>query len=313
LGIAWNTSRIPDLSGRVALVTGANSGIGQIAAEELAAHGASVLLACRDPGKGEVALKAVRARRPAEASVELIALDLTDLASVRAAAAGVNTRPKPLDLLVNNAGVMAPPRRETADGFELQLGTNHLGHFALTGLLLDKLKAAPAARVVTVTSGAHRIGRIDFDDLQRRHRYRRWSAYGQSKLANLLFALELQRRAVGADLDLRSMAAHPGYASTNLQRAGPQLDAGPFSKLTAPAWSTANLLFGQSPEGGALPTLYAATEPDLPGGSLVGPGGFGSMRGAPVLESPSGAALDADTASRLWEVSEELTGVGFEL
>ena len=311
--MAWSASEIPDLSGRVALVTGANSGIGLVAAEELAAHGASVLLACRDPRRGEEGLGAVRARRPGDAAVELIALDLADLASVRAAATEVAARPEPLDLLVNNAGVMAPPRRETADGFELQLGTNHLGHFALTGLVAEKLTAAPAPRVVTVTSGAHRIGGIDFDDLQRTRHYMRWTAYGQSKLANLLFALELQRRAVAADLELRSMAAPPGYASTNLQHAGPQLDAGLFSKLTAPAWSLSNVLFGQSAEDGALPTLYAATEPDLPGGSLIGPGGFASMRGAPAFESPSGAALDEDIAARLWEVSEELTGVEFVL
>jgi NAD(P)-dependent dehydrogenase (short-subunit alcohol dehydrogenase family) len=302
---------MPDLTGRVALVTGANSGIGLVAAEELAADGASVLLACRDLGKGEASLTAVRARRPADATVELIALDLADLASIRTAATVVAGRPEPLDLLVNNAGVMAPPRRETADGFELQLGTNHLGHFALTGLLIGKLKAAPEPRVVTVTSGAHRIGKIDFDDLQRRHHYMRWTAYGQSKLANLLFALELQRRAAAADLALRSMAVHPGYAATNLQQSGPQLEAGLLSKLSAPAWSISNHLFGQSPEGGALPTLYAATEPELPGGSLIGPGGFASMRGAPAFETPSGAALDEDTARRLWEVSEELTGVPF--
>ena len=310
-GIAWNASHIPDLAGRVALVTGANSGIGLVAAEELAAHGASVLLACRDPSKGEAALAAVRDRRPGGAPVELIALDLADLASVRTAAAEVAARPEPLDLLVANAGVMAPPRRETADGFELQLGTNHLGHFALAGLLLEKLQAAPAPRVVTVTSGAHRIGGIDFDDLQRRRRYMRWSAYGQSKLANLLFALELGRRAAAADSELRSMAAHPGYASTNLQHAGPQIGAGLLSKLTAPAWSASNHLFGQSAEDGALPTLYAATEPDLPSGSLIGPGGFASMRGAPTLETPSPAALDPDVAARLWAVSEELTGVAF--
>ena len=311
--IAPDASQIPDLTGRTALVTGANSGIGLAAAEELAAHGASVLLGCRDARRGEEALAAVRGRRPGDAAVELVAIDLADLASVRAAAAEVAARPRPLDLLINNAGVMAPPRRETADGFELQLGTNHLGHFALTGLLREKLLAAPEARVVTVTSGAHRIGSIDFDDLQRRHHYMRWTAYGQSKLANLLFALELQRRAVAADLPLRSMAAHPGYAATNLQHAGPQLDAGPLSKLTAPFWSVANHLAGQSPRDGARPTLYAATEPDLPGGSLIGPGGFASLRGAPALETPSGAALDEETARRLWQVSEELTGVELSL
>jgi NAD(P)-dependent dehydrogenase (short-subunit alcohol dehydrogenase family) len=272
-----------------------------------------VLLACRDTGRGEEALAAVGARRRGSAPVDLVALDLADLGSVREAAAAVAARPEPLDLLLNNAGVMAPPRRETVDGFELQLGTNHLGHFALTALLREKLTAAPEPRVVTLTSGAHRFGSIDFDDLQRRRRYMRWLAYGQSKLANLLFALELQRRAVAADLTLRSMAAHPGYAATNLQHAGPQLDAGLLSRLTAPAWSVSNHLFGQSPRDGALPTLYAATEPDLSGGSLIGPGGFASLRGAPALETPSGAALDEGTARRLWEVSEELTGVEFAL
>ncbi len=270
-----------------------------------------MLLGCRDAGRGKAALAAVCKRRSADAAIELIALDLADLASVRVASAAVAARPEPLDLLVNNAGVMAPPRRETADGFELQLGTNHLGHFALTGLLLAKLKAAPEPRVVTLTSGAHRFGSIDFDDLQRRHHYMRWLAYGQSKLANLLFALELQRRAAAADLGLGSIAAHPGYAATNLQHAGPQLEAGLLSKLTAPIWSISNRLIGQSPRDGALPTLYAATEPGLPGGSLIGPGGFASMRGAPAFETPSGAALDEATASRLWEVSEELTGVEF--
>jgi NAD(P)-dependent dehydrogenase (short-subunit alcohol dehydrogenase family) len=208
---------------------------------------------------------------------------------------------------------MAPPRRETADGFELQLGTNHLGHFALTGLLTERLVAAPEPRVVTLTSGAHRIGSVDFDDLQRRRHYFRWTAYGQSKLANLLFALELQRRAAAADSTLRSIAAHPGYAATNLQHAGPTLGGDLLSRLADPFWSISNHLVGQSTEDGALPTLYAATEPGLPGGSLVGPGGFASLRGAPALETPSGAALDEETARRLWEVSEELTGVEFSI
>jgi NAD(P)-dependent dehydrogenase (short-subunit alcohol dehydrogenase family) len=311
--MGWDASDIPDLSGRVALVTGANSGIGLAAAEELAAHGASVLLACRDRARGAAAVEVVRARRPADAAVELVELDLGDLASVRAAATTVAACPEPLDLLVNNAGVMAPPRRETADGFELQLGTNHLGHFALTALLRDRLLAAPEPRVVTLTSGAHRLGSIDFDDLQRRHRYMRWLAYGQSKLANLLFALELQRRAAAADSNLRSLAAHPGYAATNLQHAGPRIGGGLFSRLTDPVWSVSNHLLGQSAAAGALPTLYAATEPDLPGGALIGPDGPAAIRGAPTLESPSRAALDEDTARRLWQVSEELTGVEFAL
>ncbi len=309
--MGWSADDIPDLSGRTALVTGANSGIGLAAAEELAAHGAELVLACRDAGRGEEALARVRER--AAAGAELVELDLADLAAVRTAAAALAGRVERLDLLVNNAGVMAPPRRESADGFELQLATNHLGHFALTAGLLGPLRAAPEPRVVTLTSGAHRVGSIDFDDLQREHGYFRWTAYGQSKLANLLFALELQRRAAGAGLPLRSLAAHPGYAATNLQHAGPELGLGPLGKAISPLTSVTNLVFGQSAAAGALPTLYAATEPGIPGGLLIGPGGFAGMRGAPQVESPSGRALDEDTARRLWEVSEELTGASFEL
>ncbi len=309
--MGWSAADIPDLSGRTALVTGANSGIGLAAAEALAAHGAEVLLACRNPQRGSDALARVRERGGAGA--ELVALDLADLASVRATAAEVAGRVERLDLLVNNAGVMAPPRRESADGFELQLATNHLGHFALTAGLLGPLLAAAEPRVVTLTSGAHRIGSIDFDDLQRRHRYMRWMAYGQSKLANLLFALELQRRAAAAELPLKSLAAHPGYAATNLQHAGPELGLGPLGHLASPLISLTNFAFGQSAAAGALPTLYAATEPGIPGGLLIGPGGLGGMRGAPQVESPSGGALDEDVARRLWEVSEGLTGAELDL
>src|SRR5215218_6878092 len=210
--VPWSPAEIPDQSGRRAIVTGANSGLGLIAARELARKGAAVVLACRNQAKGAAALEQVRAAAPG-AQAELARLDLGSLDSVRAFAA---TQAAPLDLLLNNAGVMAPPRAETADGFELQLGTNHLGHFALTGLLLGALKAA-SPRVVTISSNAHQLGRIDFDDLQSRRRYRRWRAYNQSKLANLLFMLELDRRARAAGLPLASVGAHPGYSATNLQ------------------------------------------------------------------------------------------------
>ena len=239
------------------------------------------------------------------AAVELRTLDLADLASVRAFAANLETDP---DLLVNNAGVMAIPRRTTADGFEMQLGTNHLGHFALTGLLLPALLRRPEPRVVTLSSGAHRTGRIAFDDLQGERRYRRWGAYSQSKLANLLFAFELQRRAEAAGAPLRSVAAHPGYAATNLQSA--RLEDGVVAWLEAQGMRVGNLVVAQSDAAGALPTLYAATM-DLPGGAYVGPDGIGESRGHPRLVGASKAATSLETARRLWEVSEELTGVRY--
>ena len=223
--MSWTAADIPDQTGQTAVVTGANSGIGLIAARELARAGATVVMACRDQGKGEDAIAELRKEVPG-AEPQLRRLDLASLASVREFATAVSGQHGSIDLLVNNAGVMATPRRETADGFELQLGTNHLGHFALTGLLLQRLNAGPEPRVVTVTSTAHRTGRINFDDLQGEKRYFRWAAYGQSKLANLLFAYELQRRAEAAGLELRSIAAHPGYSATNLQSAGPGLGGG---------------------------------------------------------------------------------------
>jgi NAD(P)-dependent dehydrogenase (short-subunit alcohol dehydrogenase family) len=235
--------------------------------------------------------------------VEVRRLDLADLASVRAFAEGFDG---PLDLLVNNAGVMATPRRTTADGFELQLGTNHLGHFALTGLLLDKLRGG---RVTTVSSGAHNIGWMRFDDLMGERRYQRWLAYGQSKLANLLFAFELQRRADAAGFPLTSTAAHPGYAATNLQMAGPQLEG---SRWREALGRFGNVLLAQSDEMGALPTLYAATE-DLPGGTYIGPDGFAEQRGHPTIVGANGRARDEQSARRLWEISEGLTGVTYGL
>lgn len=301
---------IPDLSGQVALVTGANSGLGLVTARELARHGARVLMACRDTAKGEAARRAVLADTGAPAEqVEVRALNLASLESVRGLAAGWQG---PLDVLVLNAGVMAPPkRRPTADGFELQWGTNHLGHFALAGLLWPVLveregRPLSHARVVTVSSGAHKMGRIDFADLNHERSYRAWQAYGQSKLANLLFALELDRRAAAAGAPVVSAAAHPGYASTNLQLAGPAMDGPAFKKSVIRA---ANRVMGQSDAQGALPQLAAATLDAVPGGAYVGPGGFMESRGLPVFVHPSAAARDAVDARRLWAESERLTGV----
>ncbi len=308
MAVAWTSAQMPDQRGRVAIVTGANSGLGLVTARELARVGASVVLACRSTDRGERAASAIRGAVPA-AEVSVRELDLGDLASVRVFAdrfAG-EREGQGLDLLINNAGVMATPRRVTRDGFESQLATNHLGHFALTGLLLGRLLAAPSPRVVTVSSAAHRIGRIDFEDLQGERRYNRWRAYGQSKLANLLFCFELARRASASGTGLVSVAAHPGYAATNLQFAGPA------------AWyergvmALANRVLAQSAEMGALPTLYAASSADLPGGSFVGPGGPGEARGYPRIVTAAGKAYDEDAGRRLWEVSERLTGVRYEL
>jgi NAD(P)-dependent dehydrogenase (short-subunit alcohol dehydrogenase family) len=294
---------LPDQHGRTAVITGANSGIGLEAARELARASAQVVMACRDTAKGEAAADAIREELP-NAELDVAALDLAALDSVRAFAVGFAR--ERLDLLINNAGVMASPYTQTRDGFELQLATNHLGHFALTGLLLDKLLATPGARVVTVSSTAHKMGRIDFDDLQSERSYQRWRAYGQSKLANLLFAFELDRRLKTTDADLLSVAAHPGYSATNLQFAATP------SRLERLGSVVLNRVYAQSAERGAAPTLYAATA-DIPGGSFVGPDGFQEMRGEPKLVKATRAARDPQTAQRLWEVSEQLTGVHFSL
>jgi NAD(P)-dependent dehydrogenase (short-subunit alcohol dehydrogenase family) len=300
----WTAEDIPDQTGRVAVVTGANSGLGAAVVGQLAHHGAEVILACRDTIKGEAVAEGIDAPK---ASAVVARLDLGDLASVRAFATALASDHARVDLLVNNAGVMAPPRGKTKDGFELQFGTNHLGHFALTGLLLPLLLASAAPTVVTVSSQAHRGGYINFDDLAGERRYNRWAAYGQSKLANLLFAFELDRRSRQAGLDLLSQAAHPGWAATNLQSAGPAL---PYERLFM---AIVNRTYAQSAEMGALPILYAATVPDLPGGSFVGPDGIGEGRGYPKLVHGSSRAYDAEVARRLWSVSEQLTGVSFNL
>ena len=289
----WTASDLPALSGRTFVVTGANSGIGLVAARELARAGARVVLAVRDVAKGEAAAETIAGE------TEVRQLDLADLASVRAFA---DAWEGDLDVLVNNAGVMAIPESRTKDGFEMQIGTNHLGHFALTNLLLPRI----SDRVVTISSGAHRTGKISLDDLNWEARgYQRWRAYGQSKLANLLFTLELQRRLAEADSDTIAVAAHPGYSATNLQNRTESFIQNGIMWVT-------NRVLAQSDEMGALPTLYAATQ-DVPGGSYVGPDGFQEQRGHPTLVGRSDAASDADTARKLWELSEELTGVSFPL
>jgi NAD(P)-dependent dehydrogenase (short-subunit alcohol dehydrogenase family) len=286
----WTAADIPAQEGRTVIVTGANSGLGASTARELARAGASVILACRNLAKGEAAAETM------SGTVEVRQLDLSDLASVRAFADTVDR----VDVLINNAGVMAVPKGTTADGFELQIGTNHLGHFALTGLLLDRI----TDRVVTLSSGAHRMGRIDLDDLNWQHRrYRRWGAYGQSKLANLMFAFELHRRLSKARSTVRSLAAHPGYASTELQSHTESFQ----DKIMV----LGNWLIGQSADMGALPTLYAATASDAGGGAFIGPDGLLGLHGHPTTSACSTAAKDELVAARLWTLSEKLTGVTY--
>jgi NAD(P)-dependent dehydrogenase (short-subunit alcohol dehydrogenase family) len=297
---SWTVDDIPDQTGRTALVTGANSGLGLHTSIALARRGARVLMACRNPAKADEALHRVTTDVPG-ARAELVRLDLASLDSIRTAAKDVAARTSSLDLLVDNAGVMAIPRTQTADGFEMQLGTNHLGHFALTGLLLPLLLAGADPRVVVVSSDAHKIGRIRFEDLMGEKSYGRWSAYGQSKLANLLFVRELDRRAAGG---IVAAGAHPGYAATNLQSnyGNPVVDL--FMRI-------GNRVIAQSDEAGALPQLYAATMPDVKSGEYFGPSGVFGLRGAPDRDTPSRAASDDETARRLWDVSEQLTGVTY--
>jgi NAD(P)-dependent dehydrogenase (short-subunit alcohol dehydrogenase family) len=305
----WTVEDIPDQRGRVALVTGANSGLGFQTARALAGKGASVLMACRNQEKGAEALARVKAEHP-DAKAELLELDLADLSSVRRAANDALARHERLDLLINNAGVMAIPHRTTADGFEMQFGTNHLGHFALTGLLLDRILSTEDSRVVSVSSGAHRIGRMNFDDLQGERRYRKWRAYGQSKLANLLFTRELQRRLAASDASTIAVVAHPGYASTHLQTAGPKM-AG--SNVMTRFFGLANRFFSQSDAMGALPQLYAATAPTVVGGEFFGPDGRTGMQGYPTRVGMTRAARNDADARRLWVASEDLTGVSYDL
>lgn len=304
----WTPADMPDLTGRRAIVTGANSGLGLVTAQELAEHGAQVTMAVRDVTKGNAAAASMRSP---QGSIDVMALDLADLTSVRAFAdAWSQANPEGLDLLINNAGIMAIPRTMSVDGFEMQLATNHLGHFALTGLLMPALMAIPHSRVVTVSSQAHRMGRINFEDLQGTKSYGAWRAYGQSKLANLLFTAELQRRLDRLGVPMLALAAHPGFAATNLQQAGPAMRG---RKLQARITTAMSKVMAQSAEMGALPTLFAATAPGIPGDSYIGPDGFGEQRGYPRIVDRSASAKNESDAKRLWEESEVLTGVIYPL
>jgi NAD(P)-dependent dehydrogenase (short-subunit alcohol dehydrogenase family) len=300
----WSTADVPDQSGRVAIVTGANTGLGYHTAEVLAECGAHVVLAVRNLQKGNLALARIVAAHP-KADVTLQELDLGSLDSVRAAAAALRKAYPRIDLLINNAGVMWTPKQNTADGFEMQFGTNHLGHFALTGLLLDDLLPVRNSRVVTVSSTGHRLrAAIHFDDLQWEHHYDRVAAYGQSKLANLLFTYELQRRlAAREQRTTAALAAHPGGSNTELARNLPT--------IFKPAVAVLGPLLFQNAAMGALPTLRAATDPDAEGGQYYGPDGLGEQRGHPKLVSSSKQSHDEDLQHRLWKVSEELTGVTY--
>ncbi|KOU60213.1 short-chain dehydrogenase [Streptomyces sp. MMG1533] len=301
----WTAKDIPDQHGRVAVVTGANSGLGYVTARELARRGARVVLACRSEARGTEAEDRMATEVP-DAEVGFARLDLGDLASVRRFAAGFSY--DRLDLLVNNAGVMALPYGTTADGFETQFGVNHLGHFALTGLLLPTLLATPGARVVTVSSTMHSVANIDITDLNSERRYRRWTAYARSKTANLLFTHELARRLAAHGSDVVAAAAHPGYAATNLQTEGPRMSG---RKAVERFMEIGNRIFAQSAEAGALPTLYAATAPEVPPDSFTGPS-LAGWRGSPAPSWRAPWTLNDRAGERLWAASEELTGVAYD-
>jgi len=294
----WTPANIPDLTGRIAIVTGANSGIGFETAAALARKGVAVIMACRNLQKAQPAASQIRRSNP-PGPLDVIRLDLGDLESVRRFVTIFRERYDRLDLLINNAGIMHPPFEQTTQGFESQFGVNHLGHFALTGQLLDMLMQTPGSRVVTVSSVAHRMGRINFADLNWEKRYLAWLAYGQSKLANLLFAYELQRRLAASGSGILSVAAHPGWTATNLQ-----------------AQSALSMFFnpiiGQKPPMGALPTLYAATADGVQGGEYFGPDGFFELRGYPKRVTSNARSHDEAVAARLWQVSVDLTGVNYE-
>lgn len=302
---AWSVSDIPDLAGKVAVVTGGNAGLGLSTVHQLMARGAHVVVSSRNVERGEGAVDSLGAQR---GSAEVLRLDLADLSSVAQFAAQVNARHTRLDLLINNAGIMMTPKGETDDGFELQMGTNHFGHFALTGHLMDLIRKTPSARVVSVSSLAHTGGKITVNNAASVHevatKYSTTKAYGNSKLANLLFAYELQRRFATHDIDAMSVAAHPGVSSTGLGR---HLIPEKLRPLARPVIQ----LITQAPDDGALPTLRAATDPNVWGGQFLGPANLGQSRGAPVVVASNDASYDAATAAKFWEVSQGLTGVSY--
>jgi len=301
----WTANDIPDHSGRTVIVTGANSGLGFVTSRELARHGAHVIMTARDPIKGRAALDAILATRP-RGSAELRLLDLADLDTVKAFAKRLLADGTPVDVLINNAGIMMPPRSLSAQGFELQFGVNHLAHFALTLMLLERIKASRDGRIVTVSSDLHKRGFIHFDDLDGARNYGRVAFYAQSKFANVLFALELDRRLKAAGIPIRSVLAHPGYAATNLQLSGPTGVLNLFMRI-------GNRFIAQSAEMGALNELYAATAPDIEGGVFIGPDGKNEMKGHPAIVQPIASARDEEVARRLWQVSEERAGVRLNL
>ncbi len=308
-GATWSAADIGDLTGRVALVTGANSGIGYETSSALADHGAHVILACRDPERARRARDKLESELD-RSSLELLPLDLADLGSVRRAAGTVLSEHARLDILVNNAGVMGTPHRLTPDGFELQMATNHFGHFALTGLLLDRIVTTERARIVTVSSHLHRIGRLRPEDVTGASTRNTWEAYGTSKLANLLFATDLARRLEAAGLPTRSLAAHPGWTRSNLAGSGAALRGNRVRRKLARLVGTT---LGQSAAGGALPVLCAATSSSVRSGQYIGPGRWFGLAGPPRVERPSARARDAAAAAALWRASEELTGVTYSV
>jgi NAD(P)-dependent dehydrogenase (short-subunit alcohol dehydrogenase family) len=293
----WTARDIPDLGRKTILITGANSGIGYEAARALAAKNATIIMACRSTERGDQAMQNIRAEIPG-ADLQMMQLDLADLASVRSFAEAFQSEHTRLDVLINNAGIMAVPHGKTVDGFEHHIGTNHFGPFLLTGLLYPLLEKTSGSRVVTVASNAHVYAWINFKDLNSEKFYQKWLAYGQSKLANVLFGYELQRKASLNSNNPISVVVHPGYAATNLQR-------------TTRFFNLMNHIAAQSQEMGALPTLYAAVSPEIRGGEYIGPDGFLGQRGYPIQTRSSRRSYDEKLAQRLWEVSEQATGVSY--
>lgn len=304
----WTATDIPDQTGKTIIVTGANSGLGLETSRELARHGAHVILACRTASKAEAAMEDIKSDQP-NAKLTFLPLDLSSLESVKQFVATFQEQHDKLDVLCNNAGVMALPYRKTAEGFEMQFGTNHIGHFALTGLLLDTLLATPNSRIVNVSSLAHTMGKIKFKDINHTKSYNRWLAYGQSKLANLLFTYELHRKLQAKGAGTICIACHPGYTSTNLQQAASRMSG---SKLSERLWGIVNGIFAQTTAAGAWTNLYACTVPTLEGGDYVGPKGFLELRGYPGKVKSNKRSHNKEDAQRLWEYSVEQTQIAYD-